>query len=296
MRSHAVNIYRTVSRATAPGGTLERVTTDTGYVLGHNDPEVERLLLQGRLYRTHTEHALRLAGLDTGMRVLDVGCGAGDVAMAAARIVGPAGSVTAVDAQASILDVAEQRAREAELPWITFRHTTVEEVTAAEPFDAVTGRLLLMHLPDPVAAVRTVAGLVRPGGVVTFQEFEASAARSVPQTPLFTRVLDLVLAAFRGAGAATEMGTSLPRVFRGAGLPSPSLTMGGCLGPLSDPDVLRFVVGTWRSLLPAALRLGLDLDDEVTDLDRLGARLAADTGDGIVVLPPLVSAWSRVPG
>jgi ubiquinone/menaquinone biosynthesis C-methylase UbiE len=58
------------------------------YVLGHADVEIQRLLLQGRLYNDHTEHALRLAGLRSGMRVLDVGCGPGDVSLVAARLGG----------------------------------------------------------------------------------------------------------------------------------------------------------------------------------------------------------------
>jgi 2-polyprenyl-3-methyl-5-hydroxy-6-metoxy-1,4-benzoquinol methylase len=68
------------------------------YVLGHDDVEVQRLLLQGRLYNDYTEHALRLAGLRPGMRVLDIGCGPGDVSFIAARLVGPTGTVLGVDA------------------------------------------------------------------------------------------------------------------------------------------------------------------------------------------------------
>lgn len=273
------------------------MSTDTGYVLGHNDPEVARLLLQGRLYRSHTEHALRLAGLEPGMRVFDVGCGPGDVSIAAARLVGPTGSVTAVDAQASILDLAALRAAEAGLSTITFRHATIEELTAPEPFDAVIGRLILMHLPDPVAALRRLAGLVRPGGLVTFQDFEVSAARSAPELPLFTRLRDVIVQAFRGAGARTEMGTGLPRAFRDAGLPTPRLTTGGCLGELSDPDILGFVMGVWRALLPAATQLGLDLRDGLADLDTLPGRLLAeaDAAGAVAILPPLVSAWTTIP-
>lgn len=59
------------------------------YALGHADAEIQRLLLQGRLYNDHTEHALRRAGLRPGMRVLDVGSGPGDVAFIAAQLVGP---------------------------------------------------------------------------------------------------------------------------------------------------------------------------------------------------------------
>lgn len=272
------------------------MSTGTGYVLGHHDPEVERLLLQGRLYRGHTEHALRQAGLEPGMRVLDVGCGPGDVSIAAAHLVGPAGSVTGVDAQASILDLAALRAAEAGLSNVTFRHAAVEELDAPRPFDAVIGRLILMHLPDPVASLRRLVGLVRPGGLVSFQDFEVSGARSAPAVPLFERVRDVIVQAFRGAGATTETGTALPGIFHAAGLPMPALTMGACLGPLSDPDIMGFVMGVWRALSPVAVQLGLDVGD-LADLDRLPARLVAEAAEAgaIAILPPLVSAWARVP-
>jgi ubiquinone/menaquinone biosynthesis C-methylase UbiE len=273
------------------------MSTETGYVLGHNDPEIERLLLQGRIYAGHTEQALRLAGLEPGMRVLDVGCGPGDVSLAAAHIVGPTGSVTAVDEQSSILDVAAQRAAEHGASNIAFHQTEIANFTPAEPFDAVIGRLILMHLPDPVVALRKLAGLVRPGGVVTFQDFEVSAASSVPELPLFTRVRDLIVQAFRGAGATTEMGTSLYRVFGRAGLSAPRMTMGACLGGIADPDVIEFVMGVWRTMLPVAERLGLELGDEITDLESLPGRLCAEaaTQEAVIILPPLISAWATIP-
>src|ERR1700761_2238664 len=82
------------------------------YVLGHADPEVQRLLLQGRLYDDYTEHAFRLARLRPGMRVLDIGSGPGDVSFIAARLVGPTGSVQGVDAAPEMIDLARARAAE----------------------------------------------------------------------------------------------------------------------------------------------------------------------------------------
>src|ERR1700722_2617259 len=82
------------------------------YVLGHHDVEVQRLLLQGQLYNDYTEQALRLAGPRPGLRVLDVGCGPGDVSLIAARLVGPTGTVLGVDAAPEMIELARTRASE----------------------------------------------------------------------------------------------------------------------------------------------------------------------------------------
>ena len=61
------------------------------YVLGNAESEQKRLVLQAAILRGWTEKFLRAAGLQAGMRVLDIGCGMGDVAFLAAELVGPAG-------------------------------------------------------------------------------------------------------------------------------------------------------------------------------------------------------------
>ena len=122
------------------------------YTLGHSDAEVQRLLLQARIYDDHTEHALRVAGLRPGMRVLDVGCGPGDVSIVASRLVGPTGTVLGVDAAADIIDFARIRAARLAATNIRFEQTSIEDIHMDEPVDAVIGRFILMHLPDPVAS------------------------------------------------------------------------------------------------------------------------------------------------
>jgi cyclopropane fatty-acyl-phospholipid synthase-like methyltransferase len=71
-----------------------------------------------------TEHVLRLAGVRPGMRVLDVGCGTGDVSFLAASLVGPEGEVIGVDKSPEAVALASQRAAEAGLHNVHFRPRT----------------------------------------------------------------------------------------------------------------------------------------------------------------------------
>ena len=88
--------------------------TDAIYIHGHSARETARLIAQAREREPAGRRLLQDAGLAPGMRVLDVGSGAGDVALLAAEIVGPGGAVVGVDANAAILETARGRAQAAE--------------------------------------------------------------------------------------------------------------------------------------------------------------------------------------
>jgi 2-polyprenyl-3-methyl-5-hydroxy-6-metoxy-1,4-benzoquinol methylase len=266
------------------------------YVLGHADVEIERLLLQARLYDKDTEYALHRAGLRPGMRVLDVGCGPGDVSFVAARLVGSTGTVRGVDAAADIVEVARSRAVEQGLSHVSFEHTTIGDIVLDEPFDAVVGRLILMHLPDPVSALRQLASLVRPGGVMVFCENDIGAVRSVPETPQFRAVTQGIVSAFRALGLDPSFGTTLHSVFQQAGLPAPQLTLAAPIGGINAPDIFAYAVEVWRLMLPIAETLGL-VTDELADIDTLLARWLqeAAAAGAVVTMPPLITAWTHVP-
>jgi ubiquinone/menaquinone biosynthesis C-methylase UbiE len=76
------------------------------YVLGHADAEQQRLSKQGHNLRPFTEQLLRDVTLRPGMRVLDVGCGNGDVTLLAAELVGPSGLAVGIDRSSEVPDAA----------------------------------------------------------------------------------------------------------------------------------------------------------------------------------------------
>jgi ubiquinone/menaquinone biosynthesis C-methylase UbiE len=268
---------------------------ESAYVLGHDDIEVQRLLLQGRLYNDQTEHALRLAGLRPGMRVLDVGCGPGDVSFVAARLVGATGTVLGIDAAADMITLARARAGELGLSTVGFEQTTIADIVPDEPVDAVIGRLILMHLPDPVSALRQLAGVVRPGGLIAFCECDISAAGSIPHSPLSRVLVDAIVHAFQGVGLDPAFGTTLHTLFRLAGLGVPQLTLAAPVGTANDAEAWAYAVEVWRLLFPLADQLGV-VTDELADIDALLPRTLeqAAAADAIIVLPPMITAWTSV--
>jgi SAM-dependent methyltransferase len=111
-----------------------------------------------------TERLLDAAGLEPGMRVLDIAAGTGDTSLLAARRVGTHGSVLAVDISASMLEVAAGSARAAGLANVV---TLVQDVSMlnvpAHSFDAVISRLGLMFLDDLQGGLRAIRGALKPG-------------------------------------------------------------------------------------------------------------------------------------
>ena len=75
------------------------------YVLGYSDEEMRRLQKQAALWHSATRRFLEDVGITAGMKVLDVGAGAGDVTLLLAEKVGPGGQVIAVDSNPTSLDL-----------------------------------------------------------------------------------------------------------------------------------------------------------------------------------------------
>ena len=147
-----------------------RASGITRYSLGSTEAEHERLVWQASRLASLTERLFREAGIGAGQRVLDLGSGVGDVAMLAARLVGPSGEVVGVERDAHSIARARARVAEAGLRNVSFTESDVNEVANDKLFDAAVGRFILEFLPDPLAAFRSASRLVRPGGVFAFHE------------------------------------------------------------------------------------------------------------------------------
>jgi SAM-dependent methyltransferase len=272
-----------------------RTKQQLAYVFEDRVEEHRRLIEQSTLFDPLTERLLTAAGLAPGMRVLDLGTGAGSVALLAARMVGPAGAVVSVDRDPDALTfAAEHAAREG------VRNVDFLEGDLAVPelpggyFDAVVSRLLLMYLPDPATTLHAAALRLRPGGLVCCHEMSLNARGAAPEGPLMARVHGAIRTTFERAGADAHMGLRLHRVIAEAGLRAPELhgeTLLAC-----GPEAPMWAWGNVaRGLVPLMERLGVEGVDEARSAtldDRLLAELCEE--DAVLMGPLMVGAWTRV--
>jgi ubiquinone/menaquinone biosynthesis C-methylase UbiE len=267
----------------------------TNYALGNTDAEHERLIRQSKWIAPLTERLFREAGVGPGQRVLDIGSGVGDVVLLVARMVGPSGEVVGVERDTRSVARATARVAEAGLSNVEFVETDVSNIPDSKPFDAAVGRLILMWLQDPVSVLRSLARLVRPGGVVAFQEpYWAPLIALLAPLPLWSATVAGIYETFRRSGANPELGAALYKAFLDAGLPGPTMRLEMLLGKDSDlAQLLGDLVGT----------LGMEhqwLDSrlgKLGDLGTLSKRLEAEVAasDAVAASPAFVGAWCRKP-
>lgn len=144
------------------------------YVLGHTKRELSRLILQAANLRPITTRLLGDIGLVQGMRVVDLGCGTGDVAMLAAEMVGTTGAVLGIDRDAAAIATARERARVAGYANIDFVEGDASEMIGSGNCDLAIGRYVLVHQSDPVALIRAAVTHLRRGAQLRSMKYYSS--------------------------------------------------------------------------------------------------------------------------
>ncbi|RZU34001.1 class I SAM-dependent methyltransferase [Blastococcus saxobsidens] len=179
------------------------------YTHGHAEP-----VLQSHRWRTaENSAAYLLPALHPGLDLLDVGCGPGTITVDLAARVAP-GRVLGLDLSPDPLDEARETAARAGVP-VTFAVGDVYALDLPDDsFDVVHAHQVLQHLTDPVAALREMARVCRPGGVIAVRDVDYAATTWFP----LDRWLELYERVARRNDAEPDAGRRLLSWAHAAGL------------------------------------------------------------------------------
>ena len=228
------------------------------YILGHEQSEIDRLMVQSAVMPPFTERLFKAAGMSTGMRVLDLGCGPSDVSMLAANLVGPSGSVIGIDRSSEVISIAKRRGEQAGLSHVSFKSVAFEKFADPDVFDCVVGRFVLMYQSDPIEFLRAAARFVRPGGVIALHELDfASNFSSCPPVWAWNTLGSMIGAAFRDALPHYDLANQMIKCFADAGLPTPELFRETPVGGGEQSPLYAWVEKTLRSVWPQLVEMGV---------------------------------------
>lgn len=189
------------------------------YVHGTDPEEQQRL---SRLNDLLNEGSLREMALAGGERILDLGCGTGQLTLRMAATAGPRGSVVAVDRSLEQLEEARKRAKE--VPGAAPVDFRAGDVLALElrdgewgSFDLAHARFLLEHVPNPLSVVRSMVRAVRPGGRIVLEDEDHALLRLWPPPDGFEEVWEAYMESYRLAGNDPHIGLRLIEALKAAG-------------------------------------------------------------------------------
>ncbi|MGD0833300.1 MAG: methyltransferase domain-containing protein [Candidatus Dormibacteria bacterium] len=196
-------------------------TASRRYVHGHHPREHERLHDQASALvdLLHCD-----TGYPDGSSVLEAGCGVGAQTVTLARR-SPGARFTSVDISAESLAEAARRVEDAGLRNVEFREVDIfAPPFAPASFDHVFVCFLLEHLPDPVAALGILRGLLRPGGGITVIEGDHGSAYFHPDSAAAHEAIACLVRLQREGGGDALIGRRLFPLLTRAGFDAVSVS------------------------------------------------------------------------
>jgi SAM-dependent methyltransferase len=270
---------------------FSRQRTADRYVLATGEAAAYRLRILHDLYKAGTRQVLLDAGIRAGMRVADLGCGVGMVTGLLAELVGEEGHVIGIDASAAQLGEARQHLSAGNSNIGFVQASATDTPLPRESFDLVYCRFLLIHLAEPVRALREMRDLLRPQGVLVCEDGDLTSAGSEPPSALGA-FADLFGRLGPVRGVDYTLGRRLFQMVQAAGFPEPEITFNQPV--LARGENKRLLELSVAEAGPAFVDAGLisaaELDDSLAQMRRLN-----EDGSVLALMPRMAQVWARKP-
>ena len=264
--------------------------TPTRYAIRGGKEGKKRLDLLASVLLPTTMQLLQSAGLTTGMKCLDVGCGGGHVSILMANVVGSKGRVVGTDTDAGILALAKEDAEAAKAANVTFQQLDACACVWHKEFELTYARFLLSHLNEPQNCLASMVEACLPGGRIVIEDTDFAGSLCYPVSAVYERYKELYQELVKRRGGDPNIGPKLAAMLRGAGVQEidldviqPAHIQGE--GKLMAPFTMSRLS---RALIAEGMATEHEVQEIVTELNQI-----ATDSETLISLPRIFQVWGK---
>ena len=251
-----------------------------------DEKNLQRQRLLARILNPLTAPHLAALDVDRGGRWLDVGSGLGETTRLLTQFLSCEGECIGLEQDPALIQVARDQ------EWgdheVTFREGDAMALPFdVDSFDFVFTRFLLVHVPDPLVALREMFRVAKPGALVFAQEPDLVFSCCYPPSPGYERMSDLC----KGVVADAEIGRKLVHLFRGVGA-GPLEVRGDIVIEAEGVALRQISTITFEAIGRARVAAGHLASAEYESLLADLLRVEADPGR-VLIGNPIISVWGR---
>lgn len=221
-----------------------------------------------------TKELLINAGIKEGSRVLDVGCGRGDVTFMISKLVGNSGKVVGIDIDKNSIDIAYEKIKNPNTSNMSYLIGDAQKLpNKVGKFDAIIGRRVLMYQSMPVEFISNLRKHLNRDGVIAFQEHDMTMVpANIYPMPLHRKVQNWLRHTIKAEGADTNIGFILYEIFVKAGLKVEKMKAEPIIQTPTEPYHVAAIV---KAILPRILKSNAATKEEI-EIETLEDRLTEE--------------------
>src|SRR4030095_15891788 len=261
------------------------------YVLATGNAAANRLRILHNVYGPGAYELLIRAGIQPGMRVVDLGCGTGMVTRLLAELVGPTGEVIGVDFSPAQVEQARASLPNGLSNVRFIQASAIDTGLARETFDLVYCRFLLIHLTEPEAALREMRELLKPNGIIVCEDGDLTSAGSEPPSELeaFSTLFGALGPKW---GVDYTLGRRLFHLVLAGNFTQPQITLNKPV--FAQGENKRLLELSVAEAGPSFVKAGLVTNEELTETIAEMRRLNEDQ-KVLALLPRMSQVWAKKP-
>lgn len=263
----------------------------TDYIIQGGKDGADRLSVLSEATWPYTKEFFREMKLKAPIRMLDVGCGSGDMALRLAELYPNDFEYTGVDFDPVVIDIAKEKLSKTGIT-AHFELMDIEKsLPNRGPFDLVYCRFFLSHQKHPNQILERLRPLLEKGGVMAIEDVDFDGHFCFPANSAFKRYVELYEKSARSKGANPIIGVLLPNMVEKAGYGEVHMKI--ALPAYRHGPGKRMALLTMQAIAESAISLGLSTEDEANKIIRELEEFTEAHGS-IMSLPRIFQVWSRV--